>query len=303
MTTITTLDELAALGDGSVVTIRDYRGRSQEWQRDGDAFVRSDMRLPTEFFAGAITAGHATVGSIYEERNFYGTAEGANYYIYGIEQVPDGRTRYHFIYSYAGEASESYVDTMLTREAPSFGAKVRSEHWTARMRTVHSLGLTLASQRESIVRLNAQVEELRGQQVEVTTDHAERLRREGMETLATSFREAWDGTSFTEGEVNEVLEGHDLDPLESEETVTVTVEVDAYYELESQDIDRIVGSSNHNVDSMPTLNYTVTWEPWFEMQTGRCACSNVDQEAVEQWMRDEGNAFDSLSYSAECTNC
>lgn len=292
MTTISSIEELRSLDEGTLITAPGERD-PEEWHRTGSGFRRGGVEVPIEFFTGLASSGNITVGPRYEQGRFYGTVGRNLYFMYDIEDEGT-TTRFRYVYAYD---DSSYCDQMVASNdrLPNYGPVVPESEWTTAMRHIAGVANILGQQVRDNRALRAQVAERSGAD-------ADALRREGMEALATSIREAWDGTSFTESEINEVLDEHNLGHLPVEqEDVSITVTIDAAYELETRDVDRMV-SSSYEVGTYPTLEYSVTWETTRSADRGACMCSDITQSEVEQWMRDEDNRFDSLTFECDCAN-
>lgn len=225
MRQITTMDELEGLDPEANLVLTNHTGTdrngiirdgSQVRVQDGQTMVFSGLAgtpaVPTQNVRAAINGGRLWVFEGDEETNprlergqWY--QDGRGYYIGILNVLPDNR--YEYI------RSNVHNRELAGTWAPETEVLDFRTH-THLTRPSYQLGAALA--------LMVQREDQQSQDAE----------RRGMERLRDALAEAWDHESFTEPEINEVLDKFALDHMPEEtEEIVVTVDVSGYYDLPS----------------------------------------------------------------------
>lgn len=131
---------------------------------------------------------------------------------------------------------------------------------------------------------------------------AERRNEEFLSTL----RERWDGNSFTEDEINEVLSDLGLGEIDARETITVSVDVSGTTELDDSDVRGVIeGDMYATIDNTVEVEWTVDGVDFeVEVREGECGCDQVDDSMVEERLRESSFTYSDIGdMSKSCENC
>lgn len=128
------------------------------------------------------------------------------------------------------------------------------------------------------------------------------------EEVLSTLREAWDGDSFTEHEINMVLSDLGLEEIapDTTEEITVTVEVEGRSTVSITEVENLIeGDFDARLDTDPVINWTISGMDFgdIEVDEGDCGCNQVSEAMVRERLVDGGVSFDSFTYSGSCPNC
>lgn len=124
------------------------------------------------------------------------------------------------------------------------------------------------------------------------------------EAFLSELRSAWDGYSFTESEIDEVLCRLGLPDLVMQEEVTVDVVITGHTDLDDSDVRGLFeGDYTADVTDSAQVCWTIEESFYFEVSTGSCACDQMERSVVRDRLLENNVTFAEFDYSASCVNC
>jgi hypothetical protein len=125
------------------------------------------------------------------------------------------------------------------------------------------------------------------------------------EEVLTTLREAWDGDSFTEHEINSVLSNLGLGDIAPTETVTVTVTVTGRSDLDSSDIEAMIeGEFSVSLNETVQASWTIEGLDFdVDTRSGECGCGEVSRTMVQDRLYGGSVTYEQFDFETTCSNC
>lgn len=291
---VTSMEQFTELPEGTRIVTQT---NGITWTRE-DVGWRNDQgfTVAAAHFAGEVTAGRVTIGPAAHERAFLWDGL-AGSYAYSLI-IPDTRTTgwWWALQMLASlDDDGQYVANALRVERIDPSLYPPSDTPWAGINEMWPLALTLAQEYVTNERLQGMV------------DRHSDLRQQVQAALHEYHSDQGGLTSGERDALNEMMENLDMEPWRGLEEVEVTVTVDGTttIEMDSDDARARVPNVDCIDDVSGEIEVSWTWEftREFEVDSGICACDNVDEYMVDNALNDADIAYSGRSWQASCPNC
>lgn len=294
MSTISTLEELEALPEGTLLT-----HDSNVWRRDGVGLalhpdggaigLENFRAFVTELTVQDVSTTEAAPQTPQYHRGqvFYNTgAQAWNV----VASEPDSEGYYYRACFYGGL---TITPTVIRYTGDPMGDLLTEvPEWLRR-------SIPVAEQ----LAAHMERERVRAETVTQQIHGLDEYRSELSEALNTYIVDHTGLTSTERDDLQEVMRDYNLEVVLPTEEVTVRVSVSGEYQtyLDSE-FAEIVGGDVTVDMPLQTIEFAWEGEVTKEVTSGECACDEVDDDDVESLLNEEDINFSSFSFDASCSN-
>jgi hypothetical protein len=310
MTTITDMEALTSLSEGTMITLPNQG--NAVWTRTADGFERDGLAVEAEHFLIEVTNSGVRVGAIPTIGQLW--LDSSNYYRYITNaRTEDGVEVWDALMLYYD--GSPYGDISTSDPNENWGQPVEESDWPTwytppyraliqQCRTQRRLTQRAEDRhRTAVEALDAERAEARALRNRLSTEG--RVDRESFDIGMTSW---FEGATLTDAELadlNSVLAEFGFTELRETEDISVDVAVSGRtnFTVDRELVEQWVGEG---VDGYDEDQFRIDWQQslsfTFEVTEGDCACDQVTHQMVSTALREANLQFEDFDFECDCEN-